>query len=198
MFNRHLVRLLLPLLVLLVLVGCRQEPVERQVPTAPSEVIFSSPSGYDLVQDPLVRQLLATRPSISALIGVNGGSLELLGHRLEVPRGAVSIPTLFTMTVLPLYVEVDLRAAATTSGLLGRVINVGSQGFQKPIPVTLTYSRTTFATNPPGVERLSILRVTSVLGYSRYEPLPSVVDTVARTVTAELDHFSRYTMASPH
>jgi hypothetical protein len=48
------------------------------------------------------------------------------------------------------------------------------------------------------VEKLTILRVPEVPGYGRYEPIPSTVDTVGRTVAAELDHFSRYTLAIPH
>src|SRR5690606_11105780 len=112
---------------------------------------------------------------------------------LLVPPGAVSQPTLFSLVVLPTgYVEVEL--GAVVNSLLGLVFDVGEQGFLKPVPVTLSYSGATNVSDPSG---LQIARVNSLLGYRNLEALPSTVDPQAQTVTAHLDHFSRYLLVRP-
>jgi hypothetical protein len=124
---------------------------------------------------------------ISRVIGILGGSLSLAGHTVTVPSGAVSLPTVFTLTLLPNgYIEVEVEALQTS--LLGRLINVGEQGFRKPVDLTLTYSRATNVTDP---SRLKLMRVNPD---GKHEILPSTVDFGRKTVTAKLDHFSRYCM----
>lgn len=185
------------LALVLALAGCDQaERGALKVPTGPEPIIGgllggSSVEGYTLANDPLLPGL--TTLKVSQLIGINGGQISLLGHTLIVPQGAVSKPTLFTLLVLPTgYVEVDL--SATVTGLLGTLLDVGSKGFDEPIPVTLSYARSTNVTDP---EELVVLRVKGLLGYSRFEVMPSVVDLQAKTVSVQLDHFSRYTLATP-
>ena len=190
---------ILPLLLSIAIAGC-DRPEERSglIPTAPEALVGSllggeSVQGYTLVKDPLVPGITSAL-SKGSLIGFSGGQVELLGHTLIVPLGAVTKPTLFTLTVLPTgYVEVELLA--TTTSLLGVVVDVGSNGFLKPVPVKLTYSRATNVSDPT---KLRILRIKSLLGYGKYEVLPSRVDQASRTVTADLDHFSRYTMGYPN
>src|SRR5690606_21121475 len=104
---------------------------------------------------------------------------------LTVPLGAVSQPTLFVLTVLPTG-NVEVYLLGTRSTLLG-LLNIGSLGFSEPVPVTLTYSRSTNVTDP---SKLFVLRAKGLFGQP--QPLPSTVDTVTQTVTADLDHFSRY------
>jgi hypothetical protein len=149
--------------------------------------------GYTLVKDPILSLSgITSAVSTGSVIGFGGGTISLLGHTLTVPVGAVSSPTLFTMTVLPTgYVEVDLLATVNT--LLG-VLDLGSKGFIKPVPVTLTYAR---GTNVGTHTDLKVLRIKSILGYGTYEVMPSTVDTINKNVTAPLDHFSRYTLAYP-
>lgn len=189
--------LTIPLVAAAVLAGC--EAADTGSITAPAEsrsgllgLLGSSTSRFTLVDDPLVPGITSSLSS-SALIGLDGGTVTLLGHTLAVPAGAVPQPTLFTLTVLPTgYVEVDLTA--TVSSVLGLVLNVGSEGFLKPVPVTLTYSR---ATNIDAPGELQIVHLRGLLGYRDMMPLPSRVDLRNQTVTADLEHFSRYSIAMP-
>lgn len=190
--------LFVPLIVAGVLAGC--ETTDSASITAPSEqpaeilglLGGGTSSGYTLLRDPLLPGLVNSI-STSALIDLNGGSITLLGHTLTVPAGAVSKPTLFTLTVLPTgYVEVNLTA--TLSSVLGLVLNVGEDGFDKPVPVTLSYAR---ATNVKDPSKLTIVHLKGLLGYRQIEAVPSRVDTAGKTVTADLEHFSRYSIAMP-
>lgn len=155
--------------------------------------------GYTLITEPakttktrsllgwLIRTLEAT---IALLLGSDGGILALLNHVLSVPQGAVSEPTIFSMTVIQAgYVEVELTA--TPKSLLSKLFfwrKVEDVQFNKPVELSLSYGRATNVTDP---SRLKIMRVNAD---GRHEILPSTVDTVRKTVTAELDHFSRYCM----
>lgn len=187
----------LALALLLVGVTACEGPSDSRI-TAPSsqpEALLglggATAGPYTLIKDPLLPGLTKAVTTTS-LIGINGGSITLLGHTITVPAGAVSVPTLFAVTVLPTgYVEVDLLA--TVSSVLGLVTDVGSKGFAKPVNLTLTYSRGTNVSDP---RKLHILRIKSILGYSKYEVLPSTVNTTAKTVTAPLDHFSHYVLVS--
>jgi hypothetical protein len=177
--------------------GCNLADSEsRPSPTEPQELLGGLLGGnkvqdYTLVKAPLIS---LSEVSISGLIGVQGGQITLLGHTLTVPAGAVDQPTLFALTVLPTgYIEVDLEASLRS--LLGGLLDVGGDGFLKPVPVTLSYAAGTNVSDP---RRLVILRVNSLLGYSKYEVMPSRVNLTGKTVSTELDHFSRYVIAMPH
>lgn len=189
----------LPFLAVALISGC-ESGGSRSLPspTEPQELLGSllggdKVKGYTLVRAPLLASA-GDLLSVNGLIGGEGGQLTLLGHTLTVPVGAVTEPTLFVMTVLPTgYVEVSLEASIST--LLRGLLDIGGRGFLKPVPVSLSYAG---ATNVADPSRLTILRVTSLLGYGKYEVMPSRVDRAARTVTTELDHFSRYVIAMPY
>lgn len=158
---------------------------------APQATIVTGPDGqeYTLLR---ARPLLSGPLQVTNLISLSGGSLTLLGHTLVVPRGAVTGPTLFTMIIgLNGYVEVHLEALGYS--LLGGLLNLGGDGFRKPVRVTLSYAN---ATNVGDPNDLVIVHLPGWWGYDRAEPVPSTVDPVRKTVTAELDHFSRYALAS--
>ena len=188
--------------LLLAVTACENEadPIAAVAPSAEIDPLLggllggSPPAGWVLANDHLLSVgSITDAVSEGQLIGFAGGSVSLLGHTLTVPAGAVTKPTLFLLTVLPTgKVEVDLLATITT--LFG-VVDVGSRGFAKPVPVTLTYSRSTNV-GEHGSE-LKVLRIKSLLGYGNYEVMPSTVDTTNRKVTAALDHFSRYSLAYP-
>jgi hypothetical protein len=127
--------------------------------------------------------------SVQSLIGLLGGVLNLNGHSLLVPKGAVTVPTLFIMST-PNTSDVDVDLLALLPTLLGKLLNVGERGFAKPVTVTLSYGR---AYNVTNASRLFIVRK---LPDGRYEKMPSTVDPVRKTVSAQLDHFSKYCMAS--
>lgn len=151
--------------------------------------------GYTVITEPrqttssLLGWLVKTvETTLARLLGSDGGILAVLGHAIDVPAGAVSEPTLFSMTVIQNgYVEVELTA--TPKSLLTSLFfwrRVEEVKFAVPVELSLSYARATNVTDPT---RLRIMRV---MPDGRHEVLPSVVDEDRRTVTAELDHFSRY------
>ncbi len=191
----HLRALLL--LPLLLSTGCATDTAEGATPIAPMELMFGPPAGYSPVADPLAAHLLReSGERVEAEIGPAGGTLELIGHRVDVPAGAVRGPTTFSLAVAPGTVEVELEAVAR-GGIPGAA-NIGRRGFARPVRVSLSYARTAYDRNPPGVDHLTVLRVFSRFGYARYEPMATRVDEEMRTVIVELDHFSRYVLASPY
>lgn len=191
-FLRSLPRLLAALLVFVSVAGCDRAD-SGQSPTGPQQLLgLNSLSGYTIANDPIVPRLLDQPLSIAAWVGKEGGTLTILGHTLTVPAGSVLQPTLFTMQVLPSG-QVELHFTALAESLLGRILNVGTQGFEKPVVVTLTYERSTNISDPT---KLIVLREKGLFG--RPEPLPSRVDLENKTVTARLDHFSRYFVALPN
>lgn len=176
--------------------GCDRSS-NPESPLAPQFVSGSnSGSGYGYSYSKNYSVKLVNEPmlstgdlQVSKLIGLNGGSISLLGHTLTVPAGAVTVPTLFTMANLPLTPSIDVEVTATVTDLVGRVIDVGSFGFDKEVTLTLSYSR---ATNLSGSSRLWICYV----GPDGLIELNSSVNTKSKTVSTRLNHFSKYAMAS--
>lgn len=186
------------------------DPVEQQVTDAqdsaqhdvgeaaaltPLDVSQIQAQGYTVITEPKqkTRSLLGwivktVEATLAKLLGRDGGILALLGHVIDVPAGAVSEPTIFSMTVIQGgYVEVELMA--TPKSLLSSLLfwrKVEEVKFNKPVDLSLSYARATNVTDP---SRLKIMRVKAD---GRHEILPSVIDYEKKTVTAELDHFSRY------
>src|SRR5687768_2125996 len=127
MISRSMTRgLMMAALALMVSAGCEQADRAVSPVTTQSAVVVSDNQQYTLVEGTLPAGLPALE--VSQLIGVTGGTLSLAGHSIVVPAGAVTQPTLFTMTLgLNGYVEVELEA--TRVGLFGNIIDVGSGGF---------------------------------------------------------------------
>jgi len=125
---------------------------------------------------------------VTGLFGVLGGILELDGHALLVPRGAVLRVTLFTLAT-PRTDVVDVELNALGGDLLRGVLSYLIR-FERPVTVELSYAR---ALNVDDPDRLTIVRQ---LSDGRWEVVPSRVDKRRKVVTAELDHFSKYAMAS--
>jgi hypothetical protein len=192
--SRHRMKLLsLPaFLALLLFSSCDlgRAPVSdvSDVPTAPTTAAYSqSLSSYTRIEGRIPTDIPDLQ--VSKLIGIEGGSVNLAGHTIKVPAGAVEQPTLFTLTLATNgYVEVDL--SATVTDLLGNTIDTGSKGFKKPVTLSLTYA---WASNVSDPSRLLILRM---LGNGKVEALNSTVQPTGKTVTVQLDHFSKYCVAS--
>lgn len=190
------------LMLLVGISGCERRE-QSAMPTAPEPLLGGllggltgtsggTLGGYTLANDNLLRALLTQPLQLNQIIGVNGGTISVLGHSLIVPPGAVSQPTIFAINVLPSgYVEVHLTA--TLTDLLRGILNIGSQGFDEPVTVKLSYARSTNIKDP---SKLIVLRAKGTNGLP--QPMPSTVDTVNKTVTADLDHFSRYFIAFPN
>lgn len=143
---------------------------------------------YELVREPLLS--LSLNLSVSQLIGGNGGTVTLLGHRIVVPAGAVDLPTVFTLAVLPNgYVQVDVTALAPA---LSGLVDVGAAGFERPVRLDLSYER---ATNVKRESRLVILRLNPAGMSELHEALPTTVAASQDQATVWLEHFSGYIMA---
>lgn len=200
--RRRLGAVLLPLLAA-VLSGC--EPVMDPAPAselapeaarrvladgslaAGGTVLDEAGNEYTLVEGSLPSLLSSLH--VSRLLDGSGGTLALAGHSLHVPAGAVRVPTLFVLVVLPDgKVEVELQALV--SGLLGTV-DVGAEGFARPVSLSLSFAGAKDVADPA---ELTILHLRED---GLAEPLESRVDPATRTVTASLEHFSRYCMAIP-
>jgi hypothetical protein len=114
--------------------------------------------------------------SASAVIGPEGGKLKLGKHKLQVPAGAVSEPTLFTM-----------EYASET----GVAVDCGPSPFTFNCPVTLTLSFENTQYDGGGGDP-SQLQIFWMAEDGHCEPMPSDVDIQGKKVVAELSHFSRY------
>jgi hypothetical protein len=153
---------------------------------------------YTLVREPLLTTLVNTVVQtvdgllvvVTDLLGGDGGSLDLLGHRLVVPAGAVDQPTTFTLGVLLNgTTRVDLTAFAP--GRSGNV-DVGAEGFDRPVRLDMTYKR---GMNIRDERKLVILRLNPAGIGALHEVLPTTVDRTRDRATTWLEHFSGYAMA---
>lgn len=193
---------MLSLAIALFVSGCDHGPTAPEV-RAPEQTVVeevaapdasASSGGYVLVRADeadtsqgllggLLRLVGKVLELVVKVIGLEGGLLNLGNHALLVPAGAVKEPTTFSMELLKSeYVMVDLTAKR-------RGVDVGEQGFEKPVTITLSYDKL----NVRDPSKLFILRYNE---NGQHEKLPSVVNTRAKTVSAQLDHFSKYAMAS--
>ena len=83
--------------ILIAIGGCAESP------SAPAE----QPT---LLRTPLTPSLSRAGATASAVIGVQGGTLQTsAGHKIVFPAGALSQPTTITMSTVPGYAGVDLQ-----------------------------------------------------------------------------------------
>jgi hypothetical protein len=189
------------LLLAFFIASCDHAP---QIPTGPTiEPVYHtvhSEDGqeYTMVEDRLPRSLDGL--SLSRLIGPDGGHISLVGHRLDVPAGAVELPTLFTLELITDgHIEVRLRAVRQLlDPVLGTVIgtkNIGKEGFKEPVTLSLTYARARNidTNNPP---ELLIMRMLGETHADPHEPLESETSTTRKIVLTDLGEFSRFCMAA--
>jgi len=124
-------------------------------------------------------------PTASAVIGPAGGVLRLGRHSLMVPPGAVDHNIAFTM-----------RYASWTG--VGVDCTPSPFTFNVPVTLTLSYWGTTYepieedgdgGDPPPPPTDLEVIYLAPD---GSFDEQPSSVDATALTVSAQLDHFSRY------
>jgi hypothetical protein len=152
-------------------------------------------------------------------VGPEGGAATSADGRasIEIPAGALSSPTAITIDsatiddlrdhvasrTSPLAMQVapgaeaeDVAFQLTIPEIDGLAVipntiwDFGPDGTQFELPATVTLSYD-LADLPEGVDE-SELGVFVINGVIPYLPLPSVVDPVARTVTAPVEHFSYF------
>ena len=169
----------------LVLAGC--ESANDTALTGPGEkdevlLTWRSDDGYTLA-----RETDATVGVVTARIDEKGGVLSIGRHLLQVPAGAVSAPTLFTMHKLPGEIKVGLTATRLLPN------DVGHAGFQKPVRLLLSYADAGNVTDA-AASRLVIMWEKPG---GALEAQPSWVDTGTKVVQANLSHFSDYNLMFP-
>lgn len=136
------------------------------------------------------------------VIGAEGGYLYAAHHALYVPKGAVSVPTKFKITIYrkpadPLTfatdslvnIEVSLKAYETRDGV---DVSVGEFGFQRPVYLGLSYDWVADVMDP--AQATVLWRKTADVGI---EVPTRTVDTGKRWIVGELQHFSDYALAWP-
>ena len=119
-------------------------------------------------------QVNPAQSGASSVIGPEGGVLYLGFHQLIIPPGAVSEDTRFRMNF------------ASNSGV---AVDCNPSPFTFNVPVTLVLS---FAGTQYENADIFNLQIFYMPEDGDLVPVPSVTDDEANTVTAELDHFSRY------
>jgi hypothetical protein len=120
--------------------------------------------------------------STTGIVGLLGGTLELDGTSISIPAGAVSAPTLFTLT-LPAsqYMEVKITAAGFEQFR-----------FDEIATITISYDRC----NRTNINRSSLSAWYIDSGTKALlEYMGGFDDKLARTVTFGTDHLSGYSIA---
>ncbi len=105
--------------------GCSDAPTgERMAPTAP----LLASTGSTLIECPTSETRTATET-----LDIFGGTVELDGHSITLPYGAVLVPTEITLTVpASNYMEIEIRAN-----------DQDSFDFEEPVSIVLSYERCT-------------------------------------------------------
>lgn len=114
--------------------------------------------------------------SVSAEIDEDGGTVSLGFHRYIIPEDAIDEERFFTL------------AYASIGGV---AVDCGPSPyyFERDVTLILSYRHTNY---DGGDLDPSNLHIWYISPEGDYEQLPSTVDERARTVSAEVDHFSRY------
>ena len=168
----------------------QQQPTTAEQNRAAVEQSFSQFNGpiSSIIVDDQYHIVQATPSSLlgaTNLLGFLGGTLNVGGHKLQVQTGSVLSPTLFTMVRLPSpTIQVSLTAI---TGTLFNLLNIGEQGFNEPVKLTLSYSNAIGVTDPSRL-RIAELKWNGTLG----EVLPTSYNATNKTVTAYLPHFSSW------
>ncbi len=122
-----------------------------------------------------------TTQSTSALSGVLGGTVSLGGSSITIPSGALSLPTLITVT-LPAgqYMEVDVQANNLTSFL-----------FNQPVSITIDYARCNQNLSGDTLTVWNIDQQTKAL----IQDMGGVNDAANQSITFTTGHLSGYAVA---
>lgn len=115
-------------------------------------------------------------------LGPSGGSVTSTDKQVTVTAAAGAVEATTTVTIQPV--------AAPPGGAVGHVYEIGPAGttFQSPITLTFGYSPDTL--NGVAPEQLRVATYSN----GSWEPLPSSLDSAARTVSAEVTHFSMWSL----
>jgi len=128
----------------------------------------------------------ANGATVAAWIGAGGGTISTAAYTLTVPLGAVTENTRFEIepTNDGTY---SVQLHAYKQGLLG-LIDIGEKGFKKPVTLKISYANANGVTNE---KKLIIVYLCD----DGAEVQSTSIDTKKETVSAQLNHFSKYAMA---
>jgi hypothetical protein len=117
-----------------------------------------------------------------AIIGPLGGTLSLAGTIVGIPSGALTVPTLITLTIpASQYMEIEVKANDLTSFL-----------FQQPIGIRIDYSRCTDPTL--ATKQLRVWQIDPQTK-SLIEFMGGTDDKANHTVSFTTGHLSAYAIA---
>jgi hypothetical protein len=189
------------LVAVLLAAGCDSSEQMAPVAVQTNASVVSAEDGtsYTLIEG----QINFKNTSASAWINRSGGMISIEGdningrptmHVLIIPEGAVQKKTLFTMTIASdHFIKVSLRAQVEEKRR-GEVtlIDVGQQGFRKPVMLGLDRS---LASNLPDPDRPMTILYDPENGLP-FEAVPSIVyPGYEQWVIGSLHHFSKYALA---
>lgn len=174
MNKRFIFRALTAPVLALALASCA-DGVQPTAVHAPETALRSS-LGPTLIECPT-----SVASSASAVIGPTGGVVEVGGHRMTVPLGAVKGLKTFTLTVpVSNYMEIGIKAD-------------GQEHFQfdAPVSITIDYSRCT-RSNIDGRE----LRIYYIDPATKaiLADMGGVDDKTVRVITTNTDHLSGFSI----
>jgi hypothetical protein len=157
----------------LVAAGCAERTPTRVTP----ESAASFSQSATLLACPTSQTL-----STSSLISVLGGTVSTGGSSITIPFGALTVPTLITLTIpASQYMEIDARANDLLSFL-----------FNQPVSVTIDYSRCT-RSDLDSIP-LSVWHI-DPLTHELLENMGGVDNKANHTITFTTNHFSGYAVA---
>jgi hypothetical protein len=160
----------------LALVAC-SEGAQRSPLAPPEAAQLATTTGATLIECPT-----DTTRSISKTIDLLGGTLELDGHKIVIPEGAVLVATEFTLTVpASNYVEIGVKAD-------------GAEHFQfeEPVSMTISYERCTRSNIEKSDLRIFYIDSDNAI----LEEMGGTDDKTARTVSTSTDHLSDYAIGA--
>lgn len=131
---------------------------------------------YGVHANPFMVPLIDPAP---VRVGPEGGTVTCGRHKFTVPAGALDEPTEFTMSIA------SLNAVGVDCG--------PSMTFSTPVMLTLSYARTEYDQERGDIPELAIFYMAPD---GTAEMLESIVNPGLLTVTARVDHFSRYILGS--
>lgn len=172
------------LAVMLVAVGC--DSVGTNELTGPSRDPNADVITYLLNGVQVVQETDATVGTVTGTFDEDGGVLMLGEHKLIIPAGAVDREVVFKMRKSSSALKFDLTATSKGSIFTN---NIGSQGFDKPVKLSISYDGANVG--DPTVFEVAWLKL---LGN---EVQPSTIDEESHAIVGELDHFSDYALIWP-
>ena len=161
-------------IAMLALSACSEDGVS----TASLEPSLSQSSNPELIECPS-----DVSYSTSGNVLLTGGTISLRGHQVNVPTGAVLLPTQIGLSEpASQFMQIDLTAN-------------GQDHFQfeAPLTITISYARCTRSNIDKGP--LSVWLIDETTG-ALLQNMGGVDDKVNRTITFETDHFSGYAIAN--